>query len=297
MSGGTIALIFGIYERLIRSVSTGSAALVSLVKRDLDGFRRGMAAVEWAFVIPLAAGILLAIVLLANVLEGLLHDEPELMAAVFVGLVAGSVVVAWRLIREPRAMHALIIVAVAVAVFLLLGLQEGTTEEGVAQNADPALWAFFVAGAIAICAMILPGISGSFLLVLMGMYGAVLGSVTGREFLNLAVFLAGAVVGLALFSQLLDRALKRYHDPMLAALIGLMAGSMRVLWPWPNGVESTALAAPGENVIAAVVAGVIAFTLVYVIASGAQRLERREEATSGGSAVVADEIGSAADAG
>lgn len=277
VSGGTIALIFGIYERLIASVSTGSSALGALLRRDVAGFRTRMAAVEWLFIIPLGIGILLAIATLASILESLLHDEAVLMAALFVGLVAGSVVVAWKLIREPRLSHAGIIAAVGIVVFLLLGLQGGTSEESVAQTAEPALWAFFIAGAIAISAMILPGVSGSFLLVVMGMYGAVLGSVTQRDFVALGVFLAGAVLGLALFSQLLYRALQRHHDMMLAALIGLMAGSIRVLWPWPRGVDSTALGVPDENVLAAFAVAIVAFVIVFVIASGAQRLERREE--------------------
>ncbi len=277
VSGGTIALIFGIYERLIASVSTGSSALGALARRDVAGFRSRMAAVEWLFIIPLGIGILLAVAALASVLEGLLHDQPVLMAAVFVGLVAGSVVVSWRLIREPRLSHAGIIVVVGIVVFLLLGLQGGTSEESVTQSVEPALWAFFIAGAIAICAMILPGVSGSFLLVVMGMYGGVLSSVTQRDFLVLGVFLAGAVVGLALFSQVLNRALQRHHDVMLAGLIGLMAGSMRVLWPWPRGVDSTELGLPDENMIAAVVVAVISFVIVFVVASGAQRFERREE--------------------
>jgi len=277
VSGGTIALIFGIYERLISSVSMGSSALVALLRRDVAGFRERMGRVEWSFVLPLLAGILLAIALLAGVLESLLHEEAVLMASVFVGLVAGSVIVAWRLIRDPRPSHAAIILAVGIIVFLLLGLQGGTSEETVSQTASPDLWMFFVAGAIAICAMILPGISGSFLLVVMGMYGAVLSSVTQRDFLALAVFLAGAVVGLALFSQLLNRALERHHDVMLAGLIGLMAGSLRVLWPWPDGVDSTELGVPDVDVLPALFAGVVAFGLVFVIATAAQRLEKREE--------------------
>jgi putative membrane protein len=281
VSGGTIALIFGIYERLIASLSAGSSALGALVRRDVAGFRKRMGAVEWLFIIPLGIGILIAVATLASVLEALLHDHAVLMAAVFVGLVTGSVVVSWKLIREPRLDHAGIIAAVGIVVFLLLGLQGGTGEESVTQSTEPALWAFFIAGAIAICAMILPGVSGSFLLVVMGMYGAVLGSVTQRDFLALGVFLAGAVVGLALFSQVLYRALQRHHDLMLAGLIGLMAGSIRVLWPWPGGVDSTELGVPDENVLAAVVVAGIAFVLVFLVASGAQRLEQREEDAAG----------------
>lgn len=276
VSGGTIALILGIYERLIASLRAGSKALTLLLRRDVAGFRRWMAAVDWAFLLSLGAGILVAVFALASILQELLHQQPELMAALFLGLVAGSVVVAWRLIREPQAQHAVVILAVAVLTFVLLGLRGGTSEESVGQLAQPALWAFFIAGAIAICAMILPGVSGSFLLVLLGMYAPLLAAVTERDFVSLGTFMLGAVIGLALFSQVLHLALQRAHDVVMAILIGLMAGSVRVLWPWPDGVDSTALGAPDGDVLAAVVLAVIAFVVVVVVARFAQGLELAE---------------------
>jgi putative membrane protein len=276
VSGGTIALILGIYERLIASVRAGSKALTLLVRRDVAGFRRWMAAVDWTFIVPLGVGILVAVFLLASILRDLLHDQAEIMSALFLGLVAGSVVVAWRLIREPRLNHALIIIGVGLLIFVLLGLRGGTNEESVGQLSEPALWAFFVAGAIAICAMILPGVSGSFLLVIMGMYAPVLAAVTDREFAALGVFLLGAVVGLALFSQVLYLALQRAHDLVLAVLIGLMAGSLRVLWPWPNGVDSTEIGPPEGDVLVAVVLAVVAFVVIVVVAGFAQGLEQSE---------------------
>ncbi|MEX1294918.1 MAG: DUF368 domain-containing protein [Candidatus Limnocylindrales bacterium] len=282
VSGGTIALVLGIYERFIGSVRAGSKALTLLVRGDAAGFRRWMAAVEWAFILPLVAGIGAAFLTLARVIRDLLHDEPELMSAVFLGLVAGSVVVAWRLIRRPAVVHAGLVALVGVVTFLALGLVRGTSEESVGQVAEPALWAFFGAGAIAICAMILPGVSGSFLLVVMGMYGPALAALTEFEILSLLAFGAGAVVGLALFSQVLHLALQRYHDLMMAVLIGLMAGSVRVLWPWPLGVESTEIGAPQGDWITAVGLAVVAFVIVAVVGAYAQRLEAVEEAEGAG---------------
>lgn len=276
VSGGTIALVLGIYERLVASIRAGSSALGHLAKGDLAGFRRWMVTVEWLFILPLGVGILLAVITLAKLIEHLLTDQPVLMASIFLGLVAGSVVVAIRLLKRPSAIHAWIVVGVGIVVFVLLGLRGGTSEDSVGQIADPALWAFFVAGAVAICAMILPGVSGSFLLVVLGMYGPVLAAVTDRNFLSLGVFLVGAVIGLALFSQILDRALRSHHDVMLATLIGLMAGSVRVLWPWPLGVDSTDLGAPDGDVLVAVVAAVIGFVFVVVVARAAQELESSE---------------------
>ena len=282
VSGGTIALVLGIYERFIGSIRAGSKALTLLVRGDVAGFRSWMAAVEWTFILPLVAGIGVAFLTLARVIRDLLHDEPEVMSAIFLGLVAGSVVIAWRLIRKPVALHAGLIALVGLATFLALGLAHGTSEESVGQMAEPALWAFFGAGAIAVCAMILPGVSGSFLLVVMGMYAPALQALTEFELLNLLAFGAGMVVGLALFSQLLHLALQRYHDVVMAVLIGLMAGSVRVLWPWPGGVESTAIGAPEGDWVIAIALAVVAFVVVVVVGAYAQRLEADEEAEGAG---------------
>jgi len=282
VSGGTVALVLGIYERFIASVRAGSKALTLLVRADVTGFRQWMGAVEWSFMLPLVAGIGVAFLTLARVIRDLLHEEPEIMSAIFLGLVAGSVLIAWRLIRSPSLRHAGIIAVAGVATFVALGLAHGTTEESVGQLAEPALWAFFGAGAIAICAMILPGVSGSFLLVVMGMYGPALNALTELELLNLLAFGAGAVIGLALFSQVLHVALQRYHDLVMALLIGLMAGSVRVLWPWPRGVESTAIGAPTGDWVVAVALGGVAFVAVVVVGAFAQRLEVAEEAEGAG---------------
>lgn len=280
VSGGTIALVLGIYERLVASVKAGSSSLGHLLKGDLDGFKRWFFTVEWAFILSLGAGILLAILSLAHLIETLLEDEPILMAAVFLGLVAGSVVVAVRLVKQPTTGHIVIAAVVGIAVFVLLGLRGGTSEDTVAQATDPALIAFFIAGAIAICAMILPGVSGSFLLVVLGMYEPVLSAVTARDLTSLGVFAIGAIVGLALFSQVLHWALQHHHDLVMAMLIGLMAGSVRVLWPWPNGVSSTELGRPDSDVALAIILAVVSFLVVVWVSRVAQRLAESEAASS-----------------
>lgn len=229
VSGGTIALIFGIYARLIANVRQGAKALGALVKLDFTGFKERFAAVEWTFIIPLVAGVGIAFVGLATLIEGLLEDYPEEMAGLFLGLVMASVVIAAQQVKGWTPTIYGIAIGVAIAAFILLGFQNGAAN-------DPALWAFLGAGAIAICAMILPGISGSFLLLMMGMYVAFLDAIHDRAILEIGVFLLGATIGLALFSTLLNRLLEDHHDPLLAALTGLMVGSIRVLWPWPNGV-------------------------------------------------------------
>ncbi len=259
VSGGTIAMVLGIYERLIGSVREGSSALGSLAKFDFEAMRTHFKQVEWSFLVPLVGAILLAVVLLASFFEHQLEERPTVLAGLFLGLVVGSVVIAWKLIKRPEMKHLAIVVVVALALFVLLGVGEGETA------ADPSNLAFFGAGALAICAMILPGISGSLILLMLGMYAPVLGAVSDRDFTTIAVFGLGAVIGLALFSQLLNWALEQHHDPVMAVLVGLMAGSTRVLWPWPDGVFSAEIGVPDEDWLLVTVAAVVGVGLVYLI--------------------------------
>lgn len=269
VSGGTIALVLGIYERLVHSIREGSSALGSLLRADTSGFAAHLRRVEWLFLLPLLAGILLAVMSLASFLDHQLEQNPTILAAVFFGLVLGSVVIAWRLLRESNPTHLVIAAAVGLGLFFLLGLGEETLVR------NPSPLAFFGAGALAICAMILPGISGSLILLLVGMYAAVLDAVDQRELSTIAIFAAGAVVGLGLFSQVLHWALRRHHDVILAGLIGLMGGSLRVLWPWPDGVESTVLGAPADGMIGITVAAVVGFGAVFLVSRLAEKEDDR----------------------
>ena len=275
VSGGTVALVLGFYGRLIGSVRAGSSAIGRFVRLEVGAGIDWLARVEWIFLVPLLAGIGLAIATLASVLETQLEEHPVEMAALFLGLVVSSIVVVWRLLTRRDPARLAVLVGVGALLFVLLGLREGTSDETVSQASDPALWAFFLSGAVAICAMILPGISGSLILVMLGMYGPVLDAVTGREFGLLGAFLVGATIGLALFSQLLYRALERHHDTMMAALIGLLLGSTRVLWPWPNGLDGTSLGAPDGAVPAATGLAALGLVVVLAIDELARRRERR----------------------
>ena len=229
VSGGTIALLLGIYERLIANVRTGARSLGCLAKADFGGALGRFRQIDFVFIFPLLAGVGAAILALAPVLDHLLEEYPEEMAGLFFGLVVASIVIAWRMLETRDTLRVLVILGTGALTFWLLGFQSGPVS-------DPTLLAFFGAGAVAICAMILPGISGSFILLMIGMYGAILDAVTERDITALLVFMIGAVIGLALFSTALGWLLDRHYDTVLAALIGLMIGSLRVLWPWPNGV-------------------------------------------------------------
>ncbi len=277
VSGGTIALIFGIYHELLDTVKDGARALGRLAKGDVKGFKDQFLAINWAFILPLGVGVLLAVGLLSSLIEGALKDYPEAMAGLFMGLVLASIIIAWGLMKAPEAKHMAIIVAVGLFMFWVLGFQNGPVN-------DPSLPIYFGAGAIAICAMILPGISGSFLLLMMGMYATVLGVIHDRAIVEILVFGLGATVGLAVFSTFLHKVLDQNHDELMAILIGLMVGSMRVLWPWPNGVgiiseeegesvSGVGLDLPtGDTALWPIVFCVLAFALVMGVSEVGKRM-------------------------
>ena len=228
VSGGTVALLTGIYDRLIGNVGIGARSLGRLVRADLRGAIRQLGRVEWSFLIPLGAGLLAAVVLLAGMIEEALIEHPEPMAGLFLGLVAASVLIAGRNVEwTPGRLAATGLVGLAL--FVALGWQG-------APVADPGAPALFGAGAVAICAMVLPGVSGSFLLLMMGMYATLIDIIDDRLLVDAAVFGAGAVFGLACFSTLLARLLADRPHEVLSVMVGLLLGSTRVLWPWPHGV-------------------------------------------------------------
>ncbi len=225
VSGGTIALILGIYRAFIGNLRKGATTLKLWLKGDLRGGWDELVSIEWLFILPLGAGAATAFALLRHSMETLLIERPEGVAAVFTGLVLASCVLVWRGISSRDATRYGVIIGVAAVAFILLGFQTGSVS-------NPSLPLFLGTGAIAICAMILPGISGSFIMLMLGMYAAVLGG----EIAQLAVFAVGAIIGLALFSSVLNWLLENYEQTLMASLLGLMIGSIRVLWPWPNGV-------------------------------------------------------------
>ena len=266
VSGGTVALVLGIYDRLIRNVSQGAHALKQLLTRDMGGFATTARRIEWVWLVSLLGGILAAVFALSSVLERLLEEEPVRMAALFLGLIIGSIWVALRMLDKIDGPSVALMVGIGATMFLLLGLRSDThAADDAAEVATEPWWVFLLTGAIAICAMILPGVSGSFILVMLGMYTEVLGAVNDRDFFLLFAFMIGCVIGLAVFSTLLNYLLRLYHRWVLAAMIGLMLGSTRVLWPWPGGTETTTLAMPSDDVVVPVLIAAIAVAVVVVV--------------------------------
>jgi len=281
VSGGTMALVFGIYRDLITNVRTGAGGLGRLARGDVAGFVTALKHVNWPFLVPLLAGVGIAVLALSSVIQHFLETEAIAMSGLFFGLVISSMIVAWRLLTRQDLIRVAIIGAVGVIMFFVLGLRSGPVD-------DPSLILFVGAGAVAICAMILPGVSGAFLLLMLGMYGPVLDAVNDRQIGVLALFLVGAVLGLSLFSSALNWALERHYDTVMAALIGLMLGSLRVLWPWPDGVgipethndagdiinagtSGTALGAPSGDVVLPVILAIVAAAAVLIVSHLAER--------------------------
>ena len=278
VSGGTVALVLGIYDRLINNVRLGARGLKQLLTGDIASFKETLVRIEWVWLISLLGGILVAVAALSSVLEQLLDDEPVKMSALFIGLVVGTIYVAIRMLDRIDATTVAIMLGVGVALFLLLGLKSDTVvADDAAEVVTRSPLIFFLVGAIAICAMILPGISGSFLLVMMGMYTEVLGAVNDRDVVSLGAFAVGAVLGLALFSTLLHWLLDNYHNWVIAAMVGLMLGSTRVLWPWPNGTNTTTLSAPADDVAFPLLLAAIGVIVVIAVEMLSTKLGSAEE--------------------
>ncbi len=280
-SGGTVALVAGIYERLIANIRQGARTLSLLVRARPRDAWHALLLIDWLFVIVLGVGMLGVLFTVVGPLRELLETRPMEMSSVFLGLVLGAAVIAGRRLREGRGRHFLVVVAAAAVSFIGLGFSPGTIE-------DPNLLLIVAGGAIAVTASILPGVSGSFLLLILGLYPTVVTAAADRDFGILILFAIGCLLGLAAFSTFLNWLLARAHDLVLAALIGLMVGSVRVLWPWPSeaGVGGSAeLGAPvGTEAFLALALALVAFALVYMgglSASAVQRLraswaQRRE---------------------
>ena len=221
VSGGTVAFITGIYDELLRSIaSIPAAALMLLRGRIVDAWRAANA----TFLLVLLLGILTSVLSLARLITYLLDAHPIPVWSFFFGLIlVSSHLVAKEIQRWNWSRCLSFILGAGFAYWI-------TVASPVQLGSDPL--SLFLAGAIAICAMILPGISGSFILVLLGLYAVVLGAVKSLDVLLLAVFASGCLVGLICFASLLRWLLVRWRDLSLAFLTGLMLGSLNKIWPW-----------------------------------------------------------------
>lgn len=237
VSGGTVAFICGIYDRLIEAIKSFDVALLRLV---LGGrFREALARVPVVFLVSLGAGLLTAIFTLSKVLSALFKSHPVELWSFFFGLILGSIMLLTVETWKWRTKDAVAFVVATVATYWLVGL------EAIQTPATPLY--LFVAGFIAISAMILPGISGSYLLVIMGKYQQVLDAVNSRDIASLAIFVSGIVAGILSLVRIISWLLRKWRQTTLVALTGIMAGALRTVWPWKE-VLTTRINSHGEVV-------------------------------------------------
>lgn len=265
VSGGTVALIIGVYERLIDSIGEFVRGMVRAVLdlprgRGFGAAGGHIARVEWRLVIPLAVGMVAALLVAAQVVAPLVEAHPVESRAFFGGLMLVALIVPARMVGGLWGLRECVLGALAaVAGFMISGLPSVAVD-------DPALGLVGLAGAIAVCALVLPGMSGSFVLLVMGIYEPTLRAVNERDLAYLGVFIVGMVIGMALFVQVLRWLLRHHHRVTLALMTGLMAGSLRALWPWQG--DERALLEPSGDVLPIVLwfgLGIVIVTAMLVV--------------------------------
>ena len=228
VSGGTIAFISGIYEELISTISGVKLSLISTWKKE--GFKAMWNELNGNFILALFAGILISVFSLMRVAKYMLENHPILIWSFFFGLVVASIWYVGSQIPKWNFKTATALLIGAAVAFYIVSLPP------LAANAGGLY--IFLSGAIAICAMILPGISGAFILVLLGAYKGITEAAHDFDFKILGIFAAGAVVGLLSFSKLLKWLFVHYTNLTLAVLTGFIAGSLNKIWPWKETLET-----------------------------------------------------------
>jgi putative membrane protein len=273
VSGGTVALIVGVYETLIG----GAGYITTAVRFAITDLPRGrgmarasaeLRKVEWAVVVPLLIGMATALVLGAKLVAPLVEDHQQYAYAVFFGLVLASLWIPFTHSgrRWSGADYGLA-AAVAVGAFLLTGMPP--------THAEVSPVTVFLGGSVAICALVLPGMSGSFILLTLGLYEPVIDAANERDLGLLGAFGLGCVVGLALFVKLLKWLLEHHHHLTLVVMTGLMAGSLRALWPWQD--EDRNLFAPGDAMPLTFALMAVGFLVVVTVMVVEHRSRRRTE--------------------
>ncbi|MEV6691174.1 DUF368 domain-containing protein [Micromonospora sp. NPDC051196] len=271
ISGGTIALVTGVYERVIAS----AGHVVSAVRYAASDLPRGrgwtrarhqLRQVHWEVVVPLLIGMLPGLLIAAKTLEPLLTGYPEQTRGLFLGLVLASVLVPISMVGAPWQRKEIVaLVLAAVAAFALTGLPQATL--------DPHPLIVLVAAAVAVCALVMPGVSGSFLLLTVGLYEPTITALNDRDFGYLAIFATGMVIGLSLFVKLLQWLLEQHRRMTLAVMSGALLGSLRALWPWQSDERN--LHAPGENILPIVALFLVGVAVVTAMVIAERRRLRR----------------------
>lgn len=267
VSGGTIAFIVGIYEELIDSIkSINGETLKQLFTGKVASFWKGINA---NFLLSIVAGIGISIFSLAKIITYLLVHHPILVWSFFFGLVLAST---WFVSKDIKSWNWKSVVSFIAGAIIAFYITVATPAE-----TPTHLLFIFLCGAIAICAMILPGISGSFILVLLGKYFYIMEAVKTFNIPVMLVFMGGAAIGITTFSRILSFALRKFHDVTIAVLAGFMLGSLNKVWPWKETIETyidshgiakplvEANIAPNHLVWEAVALMILGFGIVYFL--------------------------------
>lgn len=228
VSGGTIAFITGIYEELIYSIKSVNLNALKLILRGK--IKEFWKAINGTFLLCVLLGIGISVFSLAKGLKYLLDNHPVLVWSFFFGLIVASAIYIARTIKKWNISTVIAGIAGIVVAYFITVITPA--------EANTTTWFIFISGAIAICAMILPGISGSFILVLLGMYKFILDAVGSLQIAVILVFLVGAAIGIITFSNILSWLLKKFHNQTIAVLAGFMVGSLNKVWPWKKITET-----------------------------------------------------------
>ena len=225
ISGGTVALMLGIYEKIINSIFNIEFGIINFILKRKDKSSAHFKKLNWKFIIFLTLGIITALIIGANLISTLLEKWPNELKSLFLGLILGSIAVPWTQIKKKNfSIYAILSISIALS-FLLLSISYST-------KTNPHLLLIIFAGLLSISAMILPGISGAFILLIMGMYEVTLNAVKNGNFVYLILFISGAFTGIKILIPILKWLFKKYREKILIILVGLMIGSSINLWPW-----------------------------------------------------------------
>ena len=228
VSGGTIAFITGIYETLLNAIrSVDLQALQYLKKFQIKALWKH---VNGNFLLPLLAGIATSVLTLAKVITHLLAEYPIQVWSFFFGLIVISALI---ILREIKHWNIGVLVAIALGIAIAYFITSATPAE-----TPESSWFLFIAGAVAICAMILPGISGSFILLIFGKYEFILSAVKEFRVVDIAIFGLGCIIGLLSFARLVSWLFNKYHNITIGVLSGFMIGSLNKVWPWKEAIET-----------------------------------------------------------
>ncbi|WP_111467102.1 DUF368 domain-containing protein [Microbacterium suaedae] len=269
VSGGTVALVTGVYERALHAAGAlGGACKALVVGPDrLSGFRSRLREVDWWLIGPLLIGMAAAVLFAAGIVKDLVTAHPENARGLFFGLVAASLIVPFQLLpkRTNLAVDIASFLIPAVVAFFLVGFASNSSID------EPNLVFVFLAAAVAVCALVVPGVSGSFFLLAVGLYSPTLQAVDDRALGYIAVFAAGAILGLLTVVRVIRVLLERHRRMTLLVMAGLMLGSLRALWPWQGGAGSEdghgALVAPTDPlgpILFAIGGAVVVLALIVV---------------------------------